>query len=121
MIKRRKREKMDLREETRVRSPRHLRFVRLHECAAGRQCGLGFAGPIEAAHVRLGTDGGTGIKPGDNWAIPLCPYHHRQQHAMGENTFEREYKIDMKKTAADLWARSPHRLRYEQKKRRQSC
>ena len=115
MIKRRKHEKMGIREETRVRRPSHLKWIRGHNCAAGR-CALGFPGPTEAAHARNGTDGAMGVKPGDNWAIPLCAYHHRQQHAMGEKTFEEVYKIDMKKTATELWLKSPHGVKYRQKK-----
>src|SRR5215813_891921 len=45
----------------------HLAFVRLLPCVA---CGK--AAPSDAAHVRTGTDGGTGMKPGDRYAVPLC-------------------------------------------------
>src|SRR3546814_3660967 len=61
------------RREMRLRCPAHLAFVRSHACCVPN-CNLhdihGFT--TEAAHVRTGTDGGTGLKPGDNWTISLC-------------------------------------------------
>lgn len=125
MIPRRaRRPKMGVREETVIRCPGHLKWVRGHECATcpspivsrygsashppGYRC--------EAAHVRTGTDGGTGMKPGDNWAIPLCHDHHQQQHRIGEKAFEAIYHIDMKKIAETFWRLSPHRINYERRK-----
>lgn len=90
----------------RLRSPGHLKWIRGFECyAATTRC----TSRIEAAHVRTGTDGGTGLKPSDCWAIPLCDHHHKQQHSMGERAFEKEYMLDMKEVAQALWQRSPHR------------
>lgn len=96
---------MGLREETQIRCPSHLAWVRGHECCA--ETGLCF-GKIEAAHVRTGTDGGMGVKPGDNWTIPLCAGHHRIQHDLGETSFESQYLINMKTIAEGLWLKSPH-------------
>ena len=104
--KRRKRERTKPLPD-RVRCPAHLQWVRGHECAASNEwCG----GKIQAAHVRLGTDGAMGVKPGDNWAVPLCEVHHGGQHAVGEETFWRG--IDPKDLAAKLWMISPHGKRY---------
>ena len=90
----------------RIRSQAHLRWVRAHLCCvANGNC----EGPIEAAHVRTGTGGGTGLKPGDNWAISLCRLHHGVQHQRGEGLFETTFGIDMKALAVEFWARSPHR------------
>lgn len=89
----------------RIRSPGHLAWVRTHGC-----CVPGCASmPIEAAHVRTGTDGGTGIKPGDQWAISLCRAHHSQQHWYGESAFEALHGIDMKALAREFASRSRHR------------
>jgi len=63
--------------------------------------------PIEAAHVRTGTEGGMGIKPGDDWVISLCSYHHQRQHMIGEAAFERSHGIDMKALAREFAAKSP--------------
>lgn len=109
--KRRKPEKLGIRQEPQIRSASHLQWIRGHECVV--QCFL-CEGRIEAAHVRRGTDGGTSLKPGDNWTIPLCQSHHAGQHAVGEETFERVHKIDMKAIAKALWDKSPHRRKVEQ-------
>lgn len=85
-----------------IRSQAHLRFVREHHCSVGCP-GM----PIEAAHVRIGTDGGTGMKPGDDWTISLCHAHHAEQHQIGEPAFERKYNLDMKALAAEFAAKSP--------------
>lgn len=111
--KRRKPVKMMVRESTVIRSPGHLRFVRAHECAV---CGgLPSGYPIEAAHVRTGTDGGMGMKPSDSWTIPLCAHHHRDQHMIGEAEFENIFKINMKAFAENLWLISPHGKAYRAK------
>lgn len=94
-------------QDTKWRSPGHRAWVRGHKC-----CVDGCGGrPIECAHVRTGTGGGTGLKPGDEWTISLCAYHHREQHQIGEGAFERLYELDMKKLAAEFVARSPHRFK----------
>jgi hypothetical protein len=76
----------------------HLAFVRQLPCVA---CGK--AAPSEAAHVRTGTDGGTGMKPADRYAIPLCPSCHRRQHRIGELTFWSALRIDPLSVALRLW------------------
>lgn len=83
--------------------PRHRKFVRGHACCVpGCQ-----DGPIEFAHVRTGTDGGTALKPSDTHGISLCVEHHREQHQIGEPAFERRYRIDMKALAAEFARKSP--------------
>lgn len=91
-----------------LRSPGHLAWIRGHECSVTAPGAL-HAGRIEACHVRTGTDGGTSLKPSDNFTLPLCALHHKIQHDIGEPAFERDYEIDMKQVAAALWQRSPHR------------
>lgn len=89
----------------RLRSPSHLQWVREHGCCVP-QC-LALFGSIEAAHVRNGTDGGIGMKPGDDWAISLCRSHHAHQHQIGEQAFEKETGIDMKSLAREFASKSP--------------
>lgn len=66
------------------RSTKHRRFVASLPCVA---CclldypALGLRGATveaqsQAAHIRAGMKGGKGLKPGDEWVIPLCPQHH---------------------------------------------
>lgn len=115
--------RMNVRPSNIIRCPQHLVFVRNHECCIkDRQTPLGTAvhicdGRIEAMHVRTGTDGGTGLKPGDNWTIPGCSGAHRHQHDIGEPRFEACWHIDMKAIAAALWKASPAKVRYEAKLR----
>lgn len=88
-----------------VRSPAHRAWVRKHACCVPGCKGV----PIEAAHVRSGTDGGMGLKPSDIWVISLCRDHHSRQHQVGEAAFERETGIDMKAYAREFAAKSPKR------------
>ena len=93
----------------RRRFPAHCNFVRSHMCVISM---TDFAwecdGATEVAHVRRGTDGGVGVKPSDVWTISLCAYHHRQQHQIGEQAFEKKYGIDMKDLAREFARKSPH-------------
>jgi hypothetical protein len=91
------------------RSPAHRAWVRGHAC-----CACGSQTAIEAAHVRVGTDGGIGMKPSDRWVISLCKEHHTEQHQIGEPAFERRYGIDMRRLAEAFFRASPHRHKLEQ-------
>ena len=80
------------------RRAQHLGFVRQLPCVA---CGK--AAPSEAAHVRTGTDGGVGVKPGDRYTVPLCTVCHAKQHRIGELTFWSALRIDPINVALRLW------------------
>lgn len=109
----------------RVRCPSHLQWVRSrYFCCVPTTslvvqaddripCSEG----TEAAHVRLGTDGAMGVKPGDCYVVPLCPAHHAQQHRIGEATFWALYRADPYKIAAKLWAVSPAGKKYRAEQR----
>lgn len=84
--------------------PAHRAWVRKHACSIPGCTGR----PIECAHVRRGTDGGTGLKPSDRWAISLCRAHHIEQHQIGEAAFERRHAIDLRELAEEFARRSPH-------------
>jgi hypothetical protein len=64
--------------------------------------------PIECAHVRMGTDGGQGLKPSDRYCISLCAHHHAEQHRIGEARFEKMYGVDLVALAAEFARKSPH-------------
>lgn len=87
--------------------PGHRAWVRRHDCSV-RGCKRG---PIECAHVRVGTDGGAGLKPSDKWTISLCEFHHREQHRIGERRFELMHSLDLVALAKEFVARSPSRLK----------
>jgi len=82
----------------------HLSWVRRHRCCVSGCLCL----PIEAAHVRKGTDGGTRLKPSDRWVVSLCALHHREQHSTGEQQFEHKYDFDLKTLANEFARRSPY-------------
>lgn len=88
-----------------IRCESFKQWVRGHNCACVDIDPTGCNGKIEAAHVRRGTDGGVGMKPGDNWCLPLCSEHHAEQHRIGEQSFEKKYRFSMKRIAERLWNR----------------
>lgn len=107
VTQRRKRPKMGSRESVQIRSLSHLQWTR------GTPCVLAITGDCDeshyhAHHVRLGTDGGTGLKPGDNWVVCLCVYHHRMVHD-GLITMPPEW---WRERAEDTWRSSPAGIRY---------
>jgi len=53
--------------------------------------------------VRIGTDGGVAVKPGDRYAVPLCAACHAKQHRIGELTFWSALRIDPLNVALWLW------------------
>ena len=108
-IRRRKPSKMGIRQAPQIRCAAHLQWVRGHECSVQNNDCLG---KVEAAHVRDGTDCGLGVKPSDIFGVPLCSWHHRQQHNVGEKQFEFRHKISMIDIAEDLARRSPHRAKW---------
>jgi len=111
--RRRKSPKLGVKEAPQIRCASHLQWIRGHECSvADRRAPCD--GPIEAAHVRTGTDGGMGVKPSDCWTIPLCSLHHALQHTWGEERFEKAHNISMRFIAERLWQASPHRRKVEQ-------
>lgn len=78
---RKKKPRTGLAPEGPYRSEKHKQWIRGFNCY---ECGCG--GRIEAAHVRIGTDGSTSEKPSDYWCVPLCKPDHDRQHD-GERTF----------------------------------
>ena len=85
----------------------HLRWIRQHFCAVNGLDGHECRGRIEAHHVRLGTDGGVGMKPSDHWTVPLCGTAHRSLHDKGQVSLETLHDIDLKEIAEGLASRSP--------------
>jgi hypothetical protein len=91
--KRRKNERVD---------HKHADFIRGLPCLC---CGR--AAPNEQAHVRLGTDGGMGLRPSDRYSVPLCAWCHRlaprAQHQIGEPEFYSLLGIDGGQVAERLY------------------
>ena len=118
--RRKKPRMMPPKDDAPIRCQSHLAWVRGFQCVCVDIDPTGCGGKIEAAHVRRGTDGGIGSKPGDNWTYPACGNHHAEQHRIGEQSFEAKYRMRLKEIAARLWRLSPHRITYERKMKEQS-
>lgn len=91
------------------RSPAHRAWVRGHACSVPGCTAM----PIEAAHVREGTDGGMGMKPSDRWVWSACKEHHAEQHRIGEASFQAKYGLNLKALAEEFFRKSPHRQKLE--------
>lgn len=127
--KRKKRARMGLRESSVVRCPGHLKWVRGHECCIAGVPGTMRApnfggkpphvceGKIEAHHLQSyrAIEGGMGMKVGDDKTAPLCGSAHQLIHSIGQMAFEKRYDTNLEHVAAELWVKSPHRSKYEQK------
>ncbi len=110
--KRRKPPKSGIARAPRREYPSHRGWVRGHECAVD---GPHSEGRIECAHVRIGTDGGTQLKPSDFFTYPLCQRCHGEQHATGERTFEAKYfPKGLRATALEYARRSPSYFKDEE-------
>ena len=67
-----------------IRNKKHLSRIRALPCLADSRHDTY---DIQAAHIRIYGDGGMGMKPGDDHAVPLCQKCHAEQHRIGERTF----------------------------------
>jgi hypothetical protein len=90
------------------RDPGYCRWIRtLACCVAGREASSTrcwpCAGRVECAHVVSRGAGGFDVAN----TVPLCTRHHRQQHAMGIQSFEDRYRIDLEMKALYYGARQP--------------
>lgn len=91
----------------RERDEAHLTFIRQLPCLV---CHNNIE--TEAAHVRFGCmavgkpNTGIGEKPSDNWTVPLCSEHHREQHLIGERNFWKSKQRDPVTVAMALWINS---------------
>jgi hypothetical protein len=89
----------------RLRSPRHLAWIRTLPCSVpGCRSDI-----IEAHHVRKGA--GVGLKPADRNAVGLCVDHHTEGHQQGWRTFEVKHGLDLSAIAARLWTESNQQRR----------
>jgi hypothetical protein len=69
-------------------NPEHLAFIRgLPCCVAGCR--------------------NQSIKPSPKWCVPMCNDHHREQHSIGEESFEKKYHLSLKAIASNCAALSP--------------
>lgn len=90
-----------------------LQWIRGRSCllSATGQCG----GKIEAAHVDYAGGKGISTKVRDSAAVPLCTWHHAEQHRIGWRRFEAKYALKAIEVADFLWSRWPGRFAWEHK------
>lgn len=70
---------------TYIRDEKHRRFI------ASLPCLITGAKDVQAAHIRKQNGGGTGLKPSDEFCVPLSVEQHRLQGEIGEVDFWRPY------------------------------
>lgn len=71
-----------------IRSTKHLNYIRSQPCMIGQMSGS------QACHIRILTDGGTGIKPSDFYVLPMEYRYHKISHDIGEARFYKEWQIN---------------------------
>jgi hypothetical protein len=91
-------------EPKRIRSKEHLRFVASQPCMI---CGRA---PSQAHHVRFAQSRGVSLKVSDEFTVPLCALHHRENHTTGdEKRWWQDRALDPLAIASDLWRQSRER------------
>ena len=83
-----------------IRDEKHRRFI------ASLPCLITGASDVQACHVRKQNGGGVGLKPSDEFCLPLSCDQHRIQHDCGEVEFWRPHLGYKRATklARDLYA-----------------
>jgi hypothetical protein len=86
-----------------LRDAKYRRWLTAERCAVSQNLLTGrFCDPMcDAAHTE---NNGMASKGPDFSCAPLCRSHHAEYDA-GREAFETKYGIDMKKVAAEHWAR----------------
>jgi len=91
-----------------IRSDKHLAFVRSQECLVhdgkGNRCN---GVPVVAHHLTFLGGQGRGTKECDSKAVPLCFSHHMNLHHIGEIRWWKSWGIDAEQEAKNLAALSP--------------
>lgn len=71
-----------------IRDREYLNAMRDFDCV------ISGSSPCDPAHIRYGLQGGIGLKPPDDHALPLAPALHAAQHQTGEIRFWRQSVTD---------------------------
>lgn len=86
-------------EPRRKRDKQHLRFVASQPCLI---CGRA---PSDAHHLRFAQPRAMGRKSSDEFVVPLCRTHHRENHRTGrEESWWASVSIDPLEIATKLWS-----------------
>ena len=93
---------LNLPEPRRYRDKTHLRFVGLQPCLL---CGRT---PSDPHHLRFAQPRALGRKTSDEYVVPLCRTHHRENHQIGDElSWWKAIAIDPLPVASRLWRISP--------------
>jgi hypothetical protein len=85
-------------EPRRHRDKAHLKFVASHPCLV---CGRS---PADAHHLRFTQPRAMGRKVSDEFTVPLCRTHHRENHSFGdEEAWWQRCAIDPVEVSRKLW------------------
>jgi hypothetical protein len=85
-------------EPRRLRDKAHLKFVASQPCLV---CGRS---PADAHHLRFTQPRAMGLKVSDEFTVPLCRVHHRDNHSSGDEVAWWERRaIDPLATSRMLW------------------
>jgi hypothetical protein len=85
-------------EPRRLRDKAHLKFVASQPCLV---CGRS---PVDAHHLRFAQPRAMGLKVSDEFTVPLCRIHHRDNHNSGDEVAWWERRaIDPLATSRMLW------------------
>jgi hypothetical protein len=85
-------------EPRRLRDKNHLKFVASQPCLI---CGRS---PVDAHHLRFAQPRAMGLKVSDEFTVPLCRTHHRDNHSFGDEVAWWERRaIDPLATSRMLW------------------
>jgi len=92
---------LTIREPRRHRDKTHLKFVASQPCLV---CGRS---PADAHHLRFTQPRAMGRKVSDEFTVPLCRTHHRDNHRFGdEQAWWAEISIDPVEVSRKLWSTS---------------
>ena len=85
-------------DEPRYRSKQHLQKISEQPCLV---CGRG---DVQAHHLTLSQPQAMALKVGDQFAVPLCIFHHTELHRITEKKFwEKNDSIDPYGRAKKYW------------------
>ncbi len=91
-----------------IRSTKHLAFVRSQACLVhdgkGNRCNGTI---IQAHHLTFCGGHGIALKECDSLTVPLCHSHHINLHHIGEKQWWKHWDIDAEQEAKNLAMLSP--------------
>jgi hypothetical protein len=90
-----------------IRSPKHLEFVRQQQCLITNGIYQCSGAPVVAHHLTFLGGQGRGTKECDSKTVSLCHSHHMNLHNIGEKSFWTMWGIDAEQEARNLAMLSP--------------